>query len=106
MLFEGSYTLEMLQFILSNILGKCSQLLLILKARYLYIIYKITCFFVEFSFAWTFFSSQKIDSFCSCMWYIIKKKITVYVYFDVFPRDLDRVILGKSHMCDLIRTGG
>ena len=39
-----------------------------------------------------------------CMWYFAKL-ITVSTYIDVFPWDLDTIILGKSHTCDPNRCG-
>ena len=39
---------------------------------------------------------------CS-MWYFFAKLITVSTYIDVFPWDLDTMILGWSHTCDLNR---
>ena len=38
------------------------------------------------------------------MWYFAQL-ITVFTYIDVFPWDLDTIILGQSHTCDLNRCG-
>ena len=43
---------------------------------------------------------------CVCMYVVIfAKLITVSTYIDVFPWDLDTMILGHSHTCDLNRCG-
>ena len=36
---------------------------------------------------------------------IFAKLITVSTYIDIFPWDLDTMILGHSHTCDLNRCG-
>ena len=41
---------------------------------------------------------------CVCMWYFAKL-ITVSTYIDVLSWDLDTMILGYSHTCDLNRHG-
>ena len=39
------------------------------------------------------------------MWYVLQKMITVSTYIDVSPWDLDTMILGYNHTCDINRCG-